>query len=262
MMVPDDKGPKHDDSDDSDDISDTSAMTLTAVTSPTHGTVAWTQFEVTATVTYTPDGEFTGSEVFSYTVNDECGRTAEGRVVVVVFRDDMPNLPAIVTKPVGPGKEAHQELNLSTRAAITIPAEIFDETGEGSDDHFFVVTDLGKPDNAQGNSPGPGKRFADVAFGIVEYRQGQPVEGPVYQVPLILEIAFDLAEGEMPTLFYWHEEASEWRSDGIQRLSYDPETGIGTFAIHHLTDFAIFADSVNQQFLYLPNLTTGGIAGN
>lgn len=258
---------EQEDEDDEDEkefgvLSASTDLTLTAVYSPSHGTVTWAQDELSATVTYTPDAEFTGSDVFGYTVEDDCGRTANGRIVVVVFDDDMPSVPAIVTKPVGPGQEKRQDLGLPTKAIITIPAEVFGETNGDTDAHFFVATDLGKPDKALNKSPGPGKRFANVAFKLVEFRRDGEVESPLYQVPLILEIAFDLAEGEQPTLFYWDEEDQEWHSDGIQRLSYDPETGIATFAIYHLTEFALFGDSAAQEILYLPSLTTGGVTGN
>ena len=86
MIVPPDKS----------ELTATQVLTLTSVTTPAHGSVAWAQVGVTATVTYTPDAEFTGADVFSYTVEDECGRSATGRIVVVVFRDDMPTMPAII----------------------------------------------------------------------------------------------------------------------------------------------------------------------
>ena len=240
----------------------TQAITLTSVTSPTHGSVEWAKVDVTTTVTYTPDVDFTGADVFSYTAEDECGRSASGRIVVVVFRDDMPTLPDIVTRPVGPGQGARQQLTLPFHAVLSIPAEIFAQTDGTPDPHFFIATDLGKPQEALDRAPGPGKRFAGVAFSLVEYRKDSEVVGPVYQVPLILEIAFDLAVQEAPELFYWDEANNEWRNDGIERRSYDPGTGIATFAIYHLTDFAAFAGASGQQFIYLPSVTTHEVTGN
>jgi hypothetical protein len=251
MIVPPDK-----------QLTATKVITLTSVTTPAHGNVEWAQVDVTTTVTYTPDAEFTGSDVFSYTATDECGRSATGRIVVVVFRDDMPTQPAIIRRPVGPGQGVRQQLPLSANATLFIPAEIFASSEDTNDPHFFVATDLGQPKGALDRVPGPGKRFAGVAFSLVEHRKDGEVEGPVYQVPLILEIAFDLAAQEVPELFYWDKANNEWRNDGIERRSYDPETGIATFALYHLTEFAIFAGPAQQQFLYLPNVTARGATGN
>lgn len=244
------------------DLTAVHEISLTSVTTPAHGTVSWAQVDVTATVVYTPDAGFTGAEVFSYTAEDECGRSAVGRIVVVVFRDDMPTQPAIIRRPVGPGQGVRQQLNLPVSASLFIPAEIFAETDDTNDPHFFIATNLGQPQEALNVAPGPGRHFTGVAFSLVEYRKDGELVSPVYQVPLILEIAFDLAEGEVPELFYWDEESNEWRNNGIERLSYDPETGIATFAIYHLTEFATFARSADQQFLYLPNVTTRGVTSN
>lgn len=252
MVAPPLSGPP-----DGGELGETSTITLTAVATPSNGSVVWGTVDVTTTVIYTPNAEFTGSDVFTYTITDECGRTAVGRINVIVFRDDMPAQPAIITRPPNPGQGVTQTLTLPVSATLAIPAEVFAETNEATDLHFFTVSDLGKPEERLAELPGPGQRFADVAFGISEFRNDGEVEHPVYQVPLILEIAFELAGQEAPQLLYWNTEFNEWRRDGIERVAYLPETGMATFAIYHLTDFALFAQSTPQQFLFLPTLAGG-----
>lgn len=57
-----------------------------------------------------------------------------------------------------------------------------------------------------------------------------------------------------PQLFYWNEENQAWQRDRIVRQSYDRETALATFAIYHLTEFALFAEPASPlaQSIFIP----------
>lgn len=78
---------------DSDPGSD--PLTVTATSTPAHGSAAFTG----SSVTYTPTASYTGSDSFTYTINDGDGGTANGTVNVTVQGPNNP--PVAVNNFVG-----------------------------------------------------------------------------------------------------------------------------------------------------------------
>lgn len=217
-------------------------------------------------ITYMPNGQHVGTDQFTYMVEDSCGRTATGKVVVVVFADDVSTTPGLITGPNSPDEDVVKILPPPTNASLKIPAELFadapgDGDGDGEDNETTYFA-LMEPED-RGQIPGPGMRFAQVAFRLKQFLNSHAVENSHFAVPLILDVVYDpaLLEGEgdetglEPQLFYWDEESQSWQRDGIVRLSYNPVTGVATFAIYHLTEFALFAGPGEQPSLFMPTLS-------
>lgn len=229
----------------------------------------------------------TYTDRFTYTIQDTCEREATGKVIVVVFRDDMPSTPALIARSHSPGASVSWPLSLPISATLTIPDSAFgepeedveeegnngeEESSAGSDlsaqgVKYFSLTELDEFTSIRGNGPGQGLRFAKAAFRLTQFLDDLQIEHPVFDEPLILEVVFDPAllddnetegndeNGEAePRLYYWNEENQAWQQDGIVRQSYIPATGHATFAIYHLTEFALFGSvqAVAEESIFIP----------
>ncbi|MEX1018276.1 MAG: Ig-like domain-containing protein [Litorilinea sp.] len=233
-----------------------SNLSLTGMTAAAHGSVGWASDG--KSVVYTPNGQFVGSDHFTYTIQDECGRTATGKVVIVVFAADLPATPGLIVGPPATAESNNiQVLPLPFGATLKIPAELFGQVNGEGGAHYFAFLDA----ENRTDTPRPGLRFANVAFRLAQFLDTQPVENPVFPIPLILEVAFDATQFQdesgatiEPELYYWNETDQRWQRDGIVRLGYDPNTGVAVFAIYHLTEFALFAGTPPQPSLFAPLL--------
>ena len=74
-----------------DSDSDGNALTITAVGSPSHGTVVNNSG---TSVTYTPTTDYYGSDSFTYTISDGHGGTATATVAVTVNHVNQPPVAA------------------------------------------------------------------------------------------------------------------------------------------------------------------------
>ncbi|HET9626930.1 MAG TPA: Ig-like domain-containing protein, partial [Kofleriaceae bacterium] len=106
---------------------DGDALTVTAVGAPTHGTAVITDAHH---VTYTPAGDFHGSDSFTYTIADPSGATASATVTVAVT--------AVNDPPVA----ADDAASLDENTAITL-----DVVGNDSDadDDALAITAVSQP---------------------------------------------------------------------------------------------------------------------
>jgi len=112
-------------------------MTITAVSSPTNGTVQI--IENGAAVRYTPNPNYTGADSFSYTVSDGQGATATATVSLTVERA-MILLPVVNDRPVEPDLVVSFEVVPPNPRAFG-PAAInvtVTNRGRGSASNFWV----------------------------------------------------------------------------------------------------------------------------
>ena len=84
-----------------DTDADGDSLKVTAVTTPTSGSAV---INPNGTIKYTPKTDFTGTDIFSYTISDSKGGTASAQVALTVHdvkANLAPKVTAMATSPIG-----------------------------------------------------------------------------------------------------------------------------------------------------------------
>jgi len=122
-------------------------LTVTAVTQPSNGTATNNQ---NGTVTYAPSNGFVGTDSFTYTIKNQCGKTATGNVAVTVnlppcFEDTDKNISYAngwhtISDPDASGGTFHLDTG-NDQHAMTFTFQ--SQTSTGSVQYFFATSTKG-----------------------------------------------------------------------------------------------------------------------
>ncbi|NJN97722.1 MAG: hypothetical protein HC875_28400 [Anaerolineales bacterium] len=124
--------------------------------------------------------------------------------------------------------------------------------GRVATDTFALVYD--EVETPSGAAP-EGFVLAGLSFTLDAYLNQQLQPGYVFATPITLTVAYsdedvaDLPGGET-SLELRHWDGSQWRSDGISKLSQDTANNRIVFQLAHLSEFGLF--SRETQTCYLP----------
>lgn len=105
--------------------------------------------------------------------------------------------------------------------------------------------------------PAAPQGFAGVSFRMQAVRDGETLPGLTFAQPLRLTLAYrdsDVAglDEETLTVFYYHADRGEWRTDGVTVLERRPEQNEIVAEIAHLTHFALVTTVDIEGDLFLP----------
>jgi CSLREA domain-containing protein len=111
---------------------DLDALTITSVTQGTHGTVV----NNGTSVSYTANGNFTGSDTFTYTIDDGHGHTDTATVTIAVVDTTPPSLAVSTAASLWPPNHQMENVGLSVSAsdngggAPAIQVAVFSDEGD------------------------------------------------------------------------------------------------------------------------------------
>ncbi|HHY56245.1 MAG TPA: cadherin-like domain-containing protein [Chloroflexi bacterium] len=227
-------------------------LTLLAITQPAHGVAAIN--ERGQTVRYLAT-DFSGVDLFTYTVRDGNGYTDTATVAVVVQTE--PGLWAETrTALIDPTVENTVHFTGAHVAmTIALPAGFYTDAMQAGDVLFLRYTTILTPTAETGHPPG-GLHFGNLLFDLTLYHNNQPLHAVNFASPLVVAITYDPATLSVDSLslqlLYWN--GTEWRPEGITLLSHDATAALFTVALSHLSEFAFFGVEITpgDAGLYLP----------
>lgn len=146
-------------------------LTVTNVTKPANGTAT---NNGNGTVTYHPNNNFTGTDSFQYTIQNNCGATATGTVTVTVnappppqcFEDDDPHFAYdngwhTINDPNASAGHYHLKDGKSDQQGLSFTFQL--QSGQGTLQYFYATSSKG----------GTASVYIDgVLFGTVNYQGG------------------------------------------------------------------------------------------
>jgi subtilisin family serine protease len=189
------------------------------------------------TISYTPGPDFTGSDVFAYTISDGHGGLSTAAVTVRVV-----NTP-LVEMDINPETGGSQVLPSSelTETEIIITPTLTVPGGVTPQNTRLIYTPL--PQTEQ-SVPGDFS-FAGFGFSLDAVIEEVVQSTFTFSQPIILSLDYNddaqetLVEDSLE-LRYWDETHLEWRTDGITVIERDTVNNRLVVSIAHLTEFAIF----------------------
>lgn len=232
-------------------------LTVLAITQPAHGLALIDGQQ--QTVRYL-SADFSGVDLFTYTVRDGAGYTDTATVVVVVQSE-----PDLYTETraaiVEPSVQNTMHFTGSRVAlTVTLPGGFYTETLQAGDVVFVRYTTILTP-TAETRQPPAGLQFGNLLFDLAVYVNDQPLQDVNFMQPPIVTIAYDPAAlGVDPLslqLLYW--AGTQWRADGIAHLEHDVARALLTVALSHFSEFAFFGAAATPAGvgLYLPVVMNG-----
>ena len=109
-------------------IPETSILTITNVGTPSHGTAQIVDTNEGQAIEYTPNANFTGTDSFTYTIEDEASNSSTATVTATVVNVNDP--PSAVDDEFAVAEDSG-----ATDLNVLNNDDIFPDVGRGSDDH-------------------------------------------------------------------------------------------------------------------------------
>jgi hypothetical protein len=137
--------------------------------------------------------------------------------------------------------------------SLQVPAGFYSGTITPRDILFLVYTPLVTTTANLETLPGT-LRFGGIFFSLQAHLSNTVLNDYNFDAPLLLEIEYPASaveglDAEAFTLRYWDHQRGVWAKDGVKVLSHDPIGHKITFALSHLTDFALFSDLAKMLFI-------------
>ena len=215
-----------------------STLSLAAVGEPTGGSAV---ANGDGTVTYTPDGGFSGQDTFTYTVAATNGTHATAQVIVIVKSADQVGTPEVgVIDP----NQAVTLTFLGGAVALILPPGSYTGTLGTTDIFFITAAEIISSSTGVDTPPGT-LRFAGMVFSFQASVSAELLEGYHFPQPITLILTYDpallrdLPEAEL-RLYYWDSVNNVWATDGMTLVGIDEENNTITYQITHFTEFALF----------------------
>jgi uncharacterized repeat protein (TIGR01451 family) len=193
-------------------------------------------------VIYTPTAAFTGTDSFTYGVQDGNGATDDALVTVVVAAQAVTDAPVQVA-PADPAVSSTVAFSGTTAGvALTLPAGFYTGTVTEKDIFYLAFTPVVTPTHS---GPPSGWQFGGVNFTLEAFLNNASLSPTTFAVPVTITLAYSptqvagLKESTL-TLQYWN--GSAWVSDGITCVPPDTVAHTVTCQITHLTDFGLLGE--------------------
>jgi uncharacterized repeat protein (TIGR01451 family) len=193
-------------------------------------------------VIYTPTAAFTGTDSFTYGVEDGNGATDDALVTVVVAAQAVTDAPVQVA-PADPAVSSTVAFSGTTAGVtLTLPAGFYTGTVTEKDIFYLAFTPVVTPTHS---GPPSGWQFGGVNFTLEAFLNNASLSPTTFAVPVTITLAYSptqvagLKESTL-TLQYWN--GSAWVSDGITCTAPDTVNHTVTCQITHLTDFGLLGE--------------------
>lgn len=232
-------------------------LTVLAISQPAHGlaTIDGQQ----QTVRYL-SADFSGVDLFTYTLRDGAGYTDTATVAVVVQPE--PGLYA-ETRAVIVDAAVQSTVHFTgsqVALTVTLPTGFYTGALQAEDVLFVRYTTILTP-TAETRQPPASLQFGNLLFDLAVYVNEQPLQGVNFAQPIVVTIAYDPARlGVAPSslqLLRW--AGTHWSADGVASLNHDVASALLTVALSHLSEFAFFGAATAPADLgvYLPLVMSG-----
>lgn len=187
-------------------------------------------------ISYTPNPDFTGSDVFAYTISDSNGGSSVAAVTVRVVSTPLVKMtidPATGTSQVLPTPQMTDTTFVTP--TLTVPGGVTPQNTQ------LIYTPLSQ---IQQTTP-TGLSYASFGFSLDAVIDGVVQSTFTFSQPISLTLTYDAAtlpgvDEDSLELHYWDETHLDWRTDGITIIERNPERNRLVISIAHLTEFAIF----------------------
>ncbi len=213
---------------------DMDPLSITAIGHPNFGVATLASDN---TISYTPNSNFTGSDIFAYTIGDGNGGAHTAAVTVRVVNTP---LVEMTIDPINGGNQVLPPAEMTTTNTIITPT-LNVPAGATPQNTHLIYTPL-----PQTEQPMPGG-FSIAAFNFsLDAVIDDVVQSTfTFSQPVLLTLNYDDSKSdnlveESLDLRYWDETRLEWRTDGIEIVERDTAHNQLIVSITHLTEFAIF----------------------
>lgn len=249
-------------------------LQVTAVTTPLRGSAAINPgvaaaaidlgAAVSSTVTYTPDTGFSGTDTFTYTVQDGLGITATARVAVLVAA---PGVPAAVVQPINPAADTTAVFAAGMRMAdgstapmtttVQVPAGAFTYTLGPADTLALVLRPVITPTGNITTPPASAQplSWTGLTFVLEALLNNVRMGSFTLAEPMTLTVAYPpalLAEFDPETLVPYYRSGAAWSANGLDVISRDVDNNRIIFTANRVgREFSFFASG---PALYMPQI--------
>ncbi|GAB4453404.1 MAG: hypothetical protein Kow0031_35650 [Anaerolineae bacterium] len=216
-----------------------------------HANFGLTALATDNTISYTPNPDFTGTDVFAYTVSDGNGGGHTAAVTVRVVRTP---LVVISVNPASGGDQVLPPAEITATNTVITPT-LAVPAGATAPNTRLIYTPLSGIEQ-----PTPGSfSFGGFAFSLDAVVDDVVLSTYTFSRPITLTLTYDeatagLLDEESLELRFWDETRLEWLTDGIAIIQRDTATNRLVVSVTHLTEFAVFgqplpAGSSSKVFL-------------